>query len=643
MSDKKIDFDPTKRSIITASHGISNVYNLDTPKERQVLIDTLDTCIDILKKHCGPTSGYAMKIEDLSIDNTFKPNVFTRDGIGILAAVEFMSPLERYIKNLIGYVGARVDSAVHDGTTTSMLFSALFMKHMLTHGQDFSNGSFYKFNKIAEQEFNAFIEKVKHDYGYTLEDLANDPELDLATKMQIGGRIAFMQALTSSGGNLELASAMKQIFENSPPSTWEYITSFNSSKETGKSFKVEIEKYDQRIKCISTSTACFNAAMHTEFIADDVTLFIYPDAFADQSTLSTVVAKWLENFDPNKTLVIVAQAYSGSISSLIDFLNGKRNKPIVAFQFAPEEYIGGEPIPWELMVLAATCGVTPLTENDRQMLPSAYTTVKHVYFHDTYLEITGAVEIDDKVGCLHPYYIHPEMATQFYKDLLEETQKHLDMIKNGHRPDDIKMHMFSEAIYRLTTVHRPTLRLGGPAHEQIANRDVVRDVQGATMSSLKHGFTIAGPCALFLVAAAIDTQPIEDSENVYGKWRKILRQTLVTAFSEIAKASLNIKTDEEFNEFLTKIGIERDQYQNVLSGFDHTFSFKQFYQDAFEAQKEGREIDEIQLEEEYPILQPLNTIVELFKRTTELLLKFALTNQFIVAGGMVVKEDIGEK
>ena len=39
----------------------------------------------------------------------------------------------------------------------------------------------------------------------------------------------------------------------------------------------------------------------------------------------------------------------------------------------------------------------------------------------------------------------------------------------------------------------------------------------------------------------------------------------------------------------------------------------------------------------------LNTIVELFKRTTELLLKFALTNQFIVAGGMVVKEDIGEK
>ena len=148
---------------------------------------------------------------------------------------------------------------------------------------------------------------------------------------------------------------------------------------------------------------------------------------------------------------------------------------------------------------------------------------------------------------------------------------------------------------------------------------------------------------IVLSSNCFDAQPIEDSENVYSKWRKILRQTLVTAFGEIAKASLNIDTDDEFDIFLAKIGIERDQYQNVLSGFDRTFSFKQFYQDAFEANKEGREIEVVQLEEEYPILQPLNTIVELFKRTTELLLKFALTNQFIVAGGMVVKEDIGEK
>ncbi|MDE5759007.1 MAG: hypothetical protein K2H85_10420, partial [Allobaculum sp.] len=55
---------------------------------------------------------------------------FTRDGIKTLKAVDYASPIQRYLKEeVLTWVGERIDTMCHDGTTTSMLFTASFLMY----------------------------------------------------------------------------------------------------------------------------------------------------------------------------------------------------------------------------------------------------------------------------------------------------------------------------------------------------------------------------------------------------------------------------------------------------------------------------------------------------------------------------------
>lgn len=98
MSEDNSVIDPGARRIVNQNNGVSNILDMDASEDQ--IIDTLDRCATILKGHCGPQSGYAMVLEDMSAGMDFKPSLFTRDGIRILSAVEFMSPMERYIKDM---------------------------------------------------------------------------------------------------------------------------------------------------------------------------------------------------------------------------------------------------------------------------------------------------------------------------------------------------------------------------------------------------------------------------------------------------------------------------------------------------------------------------------------------------------------
>ena len=641
--------DPSMRAVINTNFDTSNIVSME--KSLPQIHSTLKRCQSILKDHCGPQSGYAMLVNNMSAGINFEPNVFTRDGIKILDSVEFLSPLERYIKDLLTYVGARVDNNAKDGTTTSMLFSALFLDEVLDSTDKLKDLklSFFQMNRCIEATFSTILQEIEN-YTYSIKKIADksEDEITEGEKVKIAGQIAFMQALSSSGGNVELALAMKEIFEKSPSVAWEFITSHNSIKETGKSFEVETTPYDTHFKCITSQANVLNSALSTEYEEENVTCMIISSMLSAGSFKTDQVLQYIRNFDTDKPLAIFAQYVDASFQSELAKINQTRNKFISVWCYSAETRVASMNYPYELMIAAAIAGAKPFDmDNESDVLTYEHVFVADkLHWHDSFMDFYGIVKTDEST--LHPFYADPSKATQFYKDTREAIEKQLTLYKDGHKPDGRMYGLFMEMLNKLACIHRPTLRLGGPVHEQVANNDVVQDVQGAIMSSLKHGFLINGPLSICHAIYKTYDKYKEASSSVTGIAKNmnifslIILKDMYKSISEILKTvySLPSVSWEEIipSDVCNKMMENSDIYRNVLDSKTRSFtdfiSILKEVKDISNTSEEGLELGVT-----YPVLQPLAITTELLKRVQELLMKFINTNKIVVYGGVVVNEE----
>lgn len=660
MGENKLPtIDPSARQIVNTNYDTTNIASMDESQER--IIKTLQSCEGVLRSHCGPQSGYAMLVNNMSAGTSFEPNLFTRDGIRILSSIEFMSPLERYVKDILSYIGSRVDSSAKDGTTTSMLFSSLFLQKMLQKRNDIQrlNLSFFQMNQAVEELFKQFLEELD-TYTFTLNKLCgvgDDEEIEEAQAVAMAGKIAFIQALSSSGGNLELAMAMKEIFEKSPRVAWEFITSYTSVKETGKSFQVDVDEHDARVRCITASMISLNHALQTEYLEENVRVIVYPDALDDMSFKTEQVTKYIKNIPDDQAAILISIHISGRLLSEINLMNQTRKKPIVIWQYSPEQRLAGQNYPWELLILCAIAGVDPFNFVDEGDFGDEYTFMaKKVHWHDTYLDLFGIIDMDEDT-CLHPYYGHPEKANKFYTDTIEAINVQLKMYKEGHKPDGKMFNLFMEMLNKVATVHRPTLRLGGPMHEQIANKDVVQDVQGAIMSSLNNGFLINGPFGILFALSKVLNSYLEKFKEGYtlssnsiqanDTFKFVIAQAMLESFQSVVNTIFTLpgKTYEEKvpEKSIMLMAKDPELYMNVLSDTDMPFSLNGFLSRVESLSKNKENLnDDMDTGRTYPVMQPIVITRELLKRIQELLMKFINTDKIIVYGGVVVKEEKSE-
>lgn len=652
MTENNI-IDPTRRSVVNASYDVTNIVRMDNTVAR--INKTLDHCISILKEHCGPNSGYAMLVSDESIGATFQPNVFTRDGIRILSAVEFMSPLERYIKDLITYIGQRVDVAAKDGTTTSMLFSALLLKAMMEHIDILTDNhmlTHYQLNNMMDDiisRVTAHIEKEKYTVE-SISEIIDKYNTDISEDFRItraAGAIAFMQALSSSGGNIDLAVAMKEIFSNSPKVTWDFITSHRSIKENGKSYQVEVADYDARIKCILASARGLNKMLNTEY-EEEARVVIYPGSIDDVSFDSELILKYLKEDTTDEPIIVVSSYFGGRITSEINHLNNDRKNPIVLWQYCPEQKIAGQDLPWELVTICAIAGIVPINfikDSDYTKFTDENTFKTKVHWRDGYLHFYDIIEKDETTGCLHPFYVYPEKATEFYNELRKSLEKQIHEYKEGHRPDGKSLSFFMEVLNRLATVRRPTLRLGGPVHEQMANSDIIQDVQGATMTSLTHGFFINGTISIRKILVSVLKEISDEYEENIGPVQKAtikMVSLMVDAIEEVYRTVSGETNDMAFavcgtmDKFVYINSLNKDENSSYSKAGRLTVFLNEM--EDFINNKGG--VPDVC--RTYPILQPVTILTEILKRMKELLIKVVVTNKFIVYGGVVVNDEKGE-
>ena len=631
-----LDTSDVTRVIVNSNLNTDNIASID--KELPTIEHTLERCAEILKSHCGPQSGYAMLVNNFK--SGFEPNVFTRDGIRILSAVEMMSPLERYVKELLTYIGTKVDNNAKDGTTTSMLFSALFLKNMLMKHDVFKKSglSFFQLDRAVKKAFKLFQDNLVKD-TYTINRLCGckpEEEVDEVRALNTAGKIAFMQALSSSGGNLELALAMKQIFEQSPRKSWEFITSHHSTKESGKEFQVEVDEYDTKLRCTLNSIKGLDKELNTKYEEENVLCFIYPEYLDDLSVKTDAIKEFLTNIPPTQPTVFIAQHMSATVVKVVNELNETREKPITLWQYAAEARLSGQSWPWELIILCAISGIEPFSMSTSDIITDAnFFMAPRVKWEEQYMFFYDVVEKLPNT-CLHPFYVDPDKATNFYKNTLKAAETKLNACLDGHNPDTKMTGIFTEILNKLTCIHRPLLRLGGPSHIQVANADVVQDVQGAIMSSLKHGFLISGPIAWYraTTAALSEANRFKSDNELNVKINRISTLILETCKSVIEEILETI--------YEGKISVENFSHDNYLNALfdDHTPLSMLEYVTKINQLKPDTDLDELgDLGMTYPVLQPIAITKELVVRTHELLMKFINTNKIVVFGGVVVEPE----
>ena len=610
--DQNVNHDMSERSIINSAYDITNVVPIEQEKER--IVSTARKCFDILADHCGPHSDYAMLVDNNSIGLDFRPNVFTRDGIGIMKAVEFASPLQRYIKDLITYIGQRVDSMAKDGTTTAMMIASALIANVVSSRSEKNSVSLAQRQRELKEVIDRIIGIIDSCAYET--DLMDTTKVSEQEAMRRAGDIAYVQALSSSGGNRDLADAMREIFSQSPRSTWEFLSYKGSIKENDRPFSVDVDEFDFALKCMPGLNAMLQDTLGTEYIAENVRCYIYADALVDGDMRTEIFLGELAAV-PKEVDVSVFVTSAGRFASRIKDLNVDRQQhPICVWEYASPEMVGGQSMAYDLMILAAQTGITPVDHSIGMGRPLEYFVAPKLHWYAPAMHFYDCVPTE-KDSCLHPYFAHPEQSTEYYREVLQTCQAQLDLYANGHRPDGKMEDFFRNVLNRLITVKRPTLRLGGTTHEQIANRDVAQDVQGAIMATLTHGCVLGFPVVYSRLKAELkdETGPAKD---------------ILDAF-EVVKDAL----------FACNSGVSKTEYDKTLDSLDLTGHYA-YVDGAIVTMGFDTYMDNVQNRRGneylfYPPIQPVVMYRELLRRVAELIYKFAWSNQIVVYGALLVE------
>lgn len=692
-------FDTGGKMVLNDNKDIRNILPDDQLKS--TIIDTLKDIITLLSKHCGPDSQYAMIITG-SGNSDFEPNIFTKDGIKILTHLEYVSPIQTYVKELIAYIGRRVDSAAKDGTTTSMLFAANFLLELCdkfnasdsytldTQDDDTSTNSIIQYSdeivnilkSTTTQDLdrlyliymNKVLKALDTQLKYTIDTFIEDYEVrpDVAA-----GIIAFIQALSSSGGNLNLAKVNFELFKNTPKELWNRITMVQSTIETKTPYSVQYQESQYKLHC-NMLTEIRNTDLGTRYVDHDVILFAYPDAIAVGTVVLDRVIDWIDSVDEDKAVAILAQAIDAQLITYIEKKNATRVKPITAYANLEKVKYGSDS--WDIMAINAMAGKYSYSDRNESIRPIDIDRhcilVKRLEMNFNYLELFDFYPVTDELSNLHPYYTDPQ-AFKPYTELIQNINKIIERDAAAH----VHNNQLIDSAYRVFTqmVCRrvPKLVIGGSTHENIANMVVAQDVIGATMSSITQGFIPGGILSVFTVLNTLDDID-EDCDTphdsiIINTLHRIFISTLGNIIDTIYIPELLMRyyyineCNTIANMLSTAVGNDYNKYingcalRNVFKNDPMNSDIYTFFNENIESvvenfqtyinsllntdnnttEKESiidrlMEFDKntIAIRSKYPPIQPYTVYSELFHRVGELLIRVAKTGTIMVPGGV---------
>lgn len=606
-----------------------------------------------LSRHCGPLAKNALIIQHDANRSTKSSNVFTKDGADIIRSMEFDDPLSTHVKNQIYYVGSRIDSIAHDGTTTSMMLFSDMIRTIPKVLRD--NYTSLQINSIMDRVCD-YLTDVLKQRTITIKRLIEDFDI---TEREARRFIAYNQAMVSSKGDRTIADAIVEVIDNLPVELYGQFTLSQNRLETDKRITVKYDDYDFTIVA-TTEPNNLNYNLNTEYfteccdvlIAENELIYGVPEFDAVLGYISSLIDGTVVL---DKDLIIITKSHISQLADPIATYNKSHKKKVIVFAIATgATYIGRD---MTLAAILACAGRYPMIDcldqyGNIQVTDSIIQNVK-IHLKDKYVYVSNLYKRDGEI--YHPFFKNKESFPPYTK-MIADIKEFLDADNKGHSKAETPQRQ--QQISDFTNIYRRMIcqvvcriEISGTTHDSLADHGVVVDAHGAVLSSLEKGFVLDGFWALF-DSCLKDNVPYSIQDGGCG-----VDQTLAVISSMILKM-LSIIHNVNENDILLKntkfhndnledftIGIDEPQDVDSLSMFNsppisdvyepchpwYTFVTAPHLQ-------EGRIIKRMSdgtlttKHTEYALLQPIAGYTELIKRIRELVPKFANTVCSITPG-----------
>lgn len=530
-------------NIVDANIGITNI--IAHSDIEGLMMQTFSELEDVLTDHCGPYGKFAM-IKD-QLDPTAEP-VFTKDGINIVRSIEYISPMQNFVRSTIAYIGSRIDMIAGDGTTSSMIIAVAALRSLIKNIKEAGVHFSYKELTDGYDNFLNMVEdKYKH-HVWTIDRLAKEARISRNKAIK---KIAAAQSYTSSHGDEEISNVVAKLFSSLPQEAWNYINVSRERYETEKRVELKYDYSDFSLDRISIlHPAMLNSEVDTCYKSNDATLLIVNGPIADTTLVYQDLLERINKItidDPD--LVVICMGCDSNMSTnLINMLHKKDiMKKVCIFTQVNETRR------MEMRALAI------LANEGRSAFPPAvnYCVKEHVivdYKSDGTLSFHKLYQIESNDMITHPWYDDPTRVA--YHDFLSMINRFIE-IESKEPPSRLREDGIMEAkkLYnKMLLQEKVTVRIGGLAHDNAAILDVLTDCLKASKISLTKGFVFGGNKTLYTVLKEIYDEISHLKANPVVFFVKAFMDAITVTESALFKytnISFDNMTEDEKNKLLT--------------------------------------------------------------------------------------------
>lgn len=490
--------DLTTTSILNNIHG--NAYFEEIHK-------ALQDVYDVLKVHCGPYARNAI-IPSSADGGTYIADRFTKDGISIAGVLKTNSCAHNFALRRVTYVGDCVDRACHDGTTTSMMFTArlmLLVTEFLKPDEDRAQYSRLEWIRaiktvIAESRKAILDATVTLDELVTLVTKASGKKRPKAQEM-----ILYRQALLTSKGDEELSAATAKATLSIPEELRDRIIFSKCAFETDERFI--LEEQEGNISVPATLDPKFNnEVLGTQMVYKHIDVFATPNDLTDESDETKMFLAMLghpkfsiENYNnqpliadaTDKPLLIITPKNSSYLlGQEVDTFNAKHpSRPIIIAQL----HALNDTKRIYMDAVASMAGCARREEVYRTDFWASVCRDVSVHYKDHRIHLSNLYQ-KNPASLYHPYYDNPK-RNAYYTKTLDELRTIIRIGRTGHNKtihDDTRVKVASEILRSMVLQSVVDLRIGGLTTDNIASEHVVQDVYGSLLSVTSHGVVFGG-------------------------------------------------------------------------------------------------------------------------------------------------------
>lgn len=651
-----------QRMILNSNQGVTNI--IESSVIRKDMSRVTDSIFDMLKSHYGPYSMFA----GLDSNRPLEDTVFTKDGANIIRSVEFVSPLEDWVRRAIAYVGGNIEKSSGDGTTSSMMFACGMLKHMNEHMDELKPIGYNEFRT----RYNEFVATLRDKYisSYTLSAKNKDGKYDRDKVYTL----AYAQAYTSSHGNKELAKAVATMFKNTPAEMWGKMRFERRKYESDKNFEVQKSEGQYQLECEIMTKTTYNMDLKTWLKYDDCKLLVLNDSIRHDDPHWKIIEDAVKASNKEHPVAILCyDDFDNYTFGELMHLSSDSNLCFSLFSIKREH-----PTANDLVVIQAVAGFNVLqyAAGEFAARPAIKEHVNLTYKHKK-LTIDGLYQDDrEDTGLVRyrPYY--DDKTHPFFRELADTYQKTIDAYEaiEMTRTQQMELFAFQKAYNKLCFDRQYVLVIGGHTFDNLAMFDVVDDVIRATIRTLEIGCVPSNNKALYwackdyLEFLGGLCEAGGRCLKIYTWFAKRILETL-DQFSDVvldmlypkgyipnsyelhkgnhgcfirryfAKKAASTKTDKakkEFREWWFGNVVDLLEYDPYCRWGAHVNNDKTYSMSSLKG------VGFLYNAENF-IVQPSNADTVMLERFGEIALKFIMTERVIVSGSAYLKDKKGTK